>query len=136
MLASGGVGSLSGELHAGFYGDKNVRGIKLSFIPSFSWQNGKQLIDTSTNSFSFGGLKGSVSMWTGPILLTFQGAYYSVLSNSDEPIAKYIDKNFVWTVMAAVRIGEQSFLQVKSLVPEKKLTREMLEISFVRTLNI
>jgi hypothetical protein len=81
-------------------------------------------------------LKGSVSMWTGPILLTFQGAYYSVLSNSDEPIAKYIDKNFVWTVMAAVRIGEQSFLQVKSLVPEKKLTREMLEISFVRTLNI
>ena len=136
ILSSGGVGNISGVIKSGFFGSENKRGVTLSVIPAFSWQNSKQLKDTTTNSFAFGSIKGSLSLWTGPILITVQGSYNYVLGNADELIAKSINKKLIWTGMIALKISKDYYFQFKALIPESSFKNEMMEFSIVKTIKL
>lgn len=136
ILSSGGVGNISGVIKTGFFGSENKRGITLSVIPAFSWQNAKQLKDTTTNSFAFGSLRGSLSMWTGPILITVQGSYNYVLGNSEELIARDLNKKLIWTGMLALKLSNEYYFQFKALIPDKSFKNEMMEFSIVKTIKL
>ncbi|MCC5908806.1 MAG: hypothetical protein JJU13_21485 [Balneolaceae bacterium] len=137
ILSSGGVGNLNASLKIGFFEKDNSRGITLSISPSFSWQNSKQLIETNSDSFAFFSIKSSITAWGGPMLITVQAAQNNILGNNLENIiAMDIDNSFVITTMAALKLNEDFYFQVKALVSESSFNNEMIEIGIVRTIGL
>jgi hypothetical protein len=136
ILSSGGDGSVQVSAKAGF-GDSWESGFRLSLQGGLSWLSERTLDTTHAPGFAFGTGSCAMTVWFNPIAVSYQMDFRAVSNFEANPLAQEINRSMSGSLLVAVKLQNDLFLQVKYLLASNKAVSngESFEIRFVKAFS-